>query len=177
MPAGEAMFEPSVRIWSHKVAIGLVLRTKAYGGKDRTGCLRGSPRACVMTLAGHEAFNQTDFEGMTTQYADSIAWTDHSQGPEVQDATGVHGRLPGRAGRGLPRRSDRRPPLYRLWSNGGVHLHGRRYARRALGPIPATGKEDLPPLCETWHSDLSGRVAALIAGHFARRPAATTAGC
>ena len=30
--------------------------------------------------AGHEAFNQRDFEAMTRQYADSISWTDHSQG-------------------------------------------------------------------------------------------------
>jgi hypothetical protein len=30
--------------------------------------------------AGHEAFNQRDFEAMTKQYADRIAWTDHSQG-------------------------------------------------------------------------------------------------
>ena len=35
-----AMFEPSVRIWSHRVAVERVWRTKAYGGKDRTGCLR-----------------------------------------------------------------------------------------------------------------------------------------
>ena len=30
--------------------------------------------------AGHEAFNQRDFEAMTKQYADIIAWTDHAQG-------------------------------------------------------------------------------------------------
>ena len=29
--------------------------------------------------AGHEAFNQRDFDTMT-HYADSITWTDHSQG-------------------------------------------------------------------------------------------------
>lgn len=43
---GEAMFEPSGRIWSHRVAVERVWRTKAYGGKDRTGCLHGSPRVC-----------------------------------------------------------------------------------------------------------------------------------
>ena len=43
---GGAMFEPSGRIWSHRVAVERVWRTKAYGGKDRTGCLRGSPRVC-----------------------------------------------------------------------------------------------------------------------------------
>jgi hypothetical protein len=31
--------------------------------------------------AGHEAFNRRDFAAMTTQYADTIAWTDHSQDP------------------------------------------------------------------------------------------------
>src|SRR6266571_6438184 len=30
--------------------------------------------------AGHEAFNQRDFDAMTKHYADSIHWTDHSQG-------------------------------------------------------------------------------------------------
>ena len=30
--------------------------------------------------AGHEAFNQRDFDAMTRHYADSITWTDHSQG-------------------------------------------------------------------------------------------------
>ena len=30
--------------------------------------------------AGHEAFNQRDFDAMTKQYADSITWTDHAQG-------------------------------------------------------------------------------------------------
>jgi len=30
--------------------------------------------------AGHEAFNQRDFVAMTKHYADSITWTDHSQG-------------------------------------------------------------------------------------------------
>jgi hypothetical protein len=43
---GGAMFEPSGRIWSHRVAAERVWRIKAYGWKDRTGCLRGSPRVC-----------------------------------------------------------------------------------------------------------------------------------
>src|SRR5205823_9985231 len=30
--------------------------------------------------AGHEAFNQRDFEAMTKQYADSITWTDRARG-------------------------------------------------------------------------------------------------
>jgi hypothetical protein len=31
---GGAMFEPSGRIWSHRVAVERVWRTKAYGRKD-----------------------------------------------------------------------------------------------------------------------------------------------
>ena len=31
---GGAMFEPSGRIWSHRVAVERVWRTKAYGWKD-----------------------------------------------------------------------------------------------------------------------------------------------
>ena len=30
--------------------------------------------------AGHEAFNRRDFEAMTSQYADSITWTDQARG-------------------------------------------------------------------------------------------------
>ena len=30
--------------------------------------------------AGHEAFNQRDFDAMSEHYADSITWTDHPQG-------------------------------------------------------------------------------------------------
>ena len=30
--------------------------------------------------AGHEAFNRRDWVAMTSQYAESITWTDHSQG-------------------------------------------------------------------------------------------------
>jgi hypothetical protein len=42
---GGAMFEPSSRIWSHRVAVERVWRTKAYGRKDRTGCLHGSAKS------------------------------------------------------------------------------------------------------------------------------------
>ena len=51
---GEAMFEPSVRIWSHRVAVEPVWRTQAHAGKDRTGCLRGSPRVCGLRLQQQE---------------------------------------------------------------------------------------------------------------------------
>ena len=38
------------------------------------------PRNVETHRAGHEAFNQRDFVAMTSQYAESITWTDHSQG-------------------------------------------------------------------------------------------------
>src|SRR3954452_9905658 len=47
---------------------------------------RTRPRGAVMASrnvenhrAGHEAFNQRDFEAMTKHYAESIAWADHPQ--------------------------------------------------------------------------------------------------
>jgi hypothetical protein len=49
---GETMFELSVRIWSHRVAVERVRRTKAYVGTDRTGCSRGSPRVCGTGTTG-----------------------------------------------------------------------------------------------------------------------------
>ena len=39
--------------------------------------------------AGHEAFNQRDFEAMTKEYADNITWTDHAQG-RTFTAVGTH---------------------------------------------------------------------------------------
>jgi len=65
---GGAMFEPSGRIWSHRVAVERVWRTKAYGGKDRTGCLRGSPRVCG---TGQRVLPPTGYPGMTRR-----GWSD-----------------------------------------------------------------------------------------------------
>ena len=59
---GGAMFEPSVRIWSHRVAVDRVWRTKAYGRKDR------------MTLL---AWLAKSMRGWTTGVAASwLAWHD-----------------------------------------------------------------------------------------------------
>src|SRR5262245_54323062 len=37
-------------------------------------------RNAAIHRAGHEAFNDRDFEAMTKEYADRIVWTDHAQG-------------------------------------------------------------------------------------------------
>ncbi len=109
--------------------------------------------------AGHQAFNHRDFDAMTSRYADTIAWTDHSQG-----------------------RTFRTPQEFRdeflagwVRASGDIRITGARYIDAGptvacmftvagthdgpLGPLPATGKEFALPLCEMWHFDSSGRVA------------------
>jgi len=108
--------------------------------------------------AGHQAFNRRDFEAMTSQYAESISWTDHAQGRtfttprEFQDDF-----LPG-------------------WVQGShdIRITEARYIDAGqtvvctftvvgtqdgpLGPFPATGREFALPLCELWHFDAGGRI-------------------
>src|ERR1035438_1717084 len=43
---GGAIHPAVIAVRSHRVAVEWVWRAKAYGGKDWTGCLPGSPRAC-----------------------------------------------------------------------------------------------------------------------------------
>jgi hypothetical protein len=43
---GGAIHPAVIAVRSHRVAVERVWRAKAYGGKDRTGCLPGSPGAC-----------------------------------------------------------------------------------------------------------------------------------
>jgi steroid delta-isomerase-like uncharacterized protein len=108
--------------------------------------------------AGHEAFNQRDFEAMTKYYADSIAWTDHSQGrtfstpQEFKDdflpgwvASSSDIRIAG------PRYIDAGRTVICTFTVMGTH-------DGPLGPFPATGKEFALPLCEMWHFDSGGRV-------------------
>ena len=108
--------------------------------------------------AGHEAFNQRDFVAMTNQYAESITWTDHSQG-----------------------RTFRTPQEFRTeflagWvaASSDIKVTDTRYLDAGqtvvctftvvgtqdgpLGPFPATGKQFTLPLCELWHFGSSGRV-------------------
>jgi len=108
--------------------------------------------------AGHEAFNQRDFVAMTNQYAESITWTDHSQG-----------------------RTFRTPQEFRTefltgWvaASSDIKVSDPRYIDAGqtvvctftvvgtqdgpLGPFPATGKQFTLQLCEMWHFGSSGRV-------------------
>jgi steroid delta-isomerase-like uncharacterized protein len=108
--------------------------------------------------AGHEAFNQRDFVAMTKLYADSITWTDHSQGrtfrtPQefrddfltgwVQASHDI--RITG------PRYIDAGQTVVCTFTVAGTH-------DGPLGLLAATGKEFTLPLCEMWHFDSSGRV-------------------
>jgi steroid delta-isomerase-like uncharacterized protein len=108
--------------------------------------------------AGHQAFNQRDFESMTKHYADSIAWTDHSQGrtfrtpQEFRDdflagwvAASTDIRI------SEPRYFDAGQAVVCTFTVAGTH-------DGPLGPFPATDKAFALPLCELWHFDPSGRV-------------------
>ena len=108
--------------------------------------------------AGHEAFNRRDFEAMTSQYADSISWTDHSQGRTFRTPQEFRDEfLPGwvRASSDIritdPAYFDAGPTVVCTFTVAGTQ-DGQ------LGPFPATGKAFVLPLCELWHFDASGRV-------------------
>jgi steroid delta-isomerase-like uncharacterized protein len=108
--------------------------------------------------AGHEAFNQRNFEAMTKHYADSIAWTDQAR-----------------------HRTFRTPQEFRddflagwVDASSDIRITGPRYIEAdqtvvctftatgtqdgPLGPFPATGKQFALPLCEMWHFDPDGQV-------------------
>ena len=110
--------------------------------------------------AGHEAFNQRDFAAMTKQYADSITWTDHSQG-----------------------RTFRTPQEFRddflagwVGASADIRITGpatstlaRRWYAPSPSPAPMTGRSDRSPppaseftlpLCEMWHFDPAGGSSA-----------------
>jgi steroid delta-isomerase-like uncharacterized protein len=108
--------------------------------------------------AGHEAFNQRDFVAMTRQYAESIAWTDHSQGRTFRTPQEFRGDfLAGWTGASSDIRITE--PCYIDAGQTVVctfTVAGRQDG--PLGPFPATGKEFALPLCEMWHFDSGGRV-------------------
>ncbi len=108
--------------------------------------------------AGHEAFNQRDFETMTRRYAEAITWTDHAQGRTFRTPQEFRRDfLPG----WVAAASDIRVADARYLDAGrtvvctftvvGTH-------DGPLGPFPATGKEFALPLCELWRFNAAGRV-------------------
>jgi steroid delta-isomerase-like uncharacterized protein len=108
--------------------------------------------------AGHEAFNQRDFEAMTRQYADSITWTDRARGltfrtPQEFKEDFLEGWVSAASDIRItePRYIDAGQTVLCTFTVVGTH-------DGPLGPFPATGKEFALALCEMWHFDSSGRV-------------------
>jgi steroid delta-isomerase-like uncharacterized protein len=107
---------------------------------------------------GHEAFNQRDFESMTKHYADTISWTDHSQGRTFRTPAQFRADfLPGwvTASNDIritgPRYLDAGDTVVSTFTVVGTH-------DGPLGALPATGKQFALELCEMWHFDPAGRV-------------------
>jgi steroid delta-isomerase-like uncharacterized protein len=108
--------------------------------------------------AGHEAFNQRDFEAMTRHYADSITWTDHAQGRTFSTPQEFkEDFLPGWVAASSdiritdPRYLDAGQTVVCTFTVVGTN-------DGPLGPFPTTGKQFTLPLCELWHFDPGGRV-------------------
>jgi hypothetical protein len=108
--------------------------------------------------AGHEAFNRRDFDAMTTQYADSIAWTDRARGLTFRtpqefrdDFLAAWVRASSDIRITDPRYLDAGQTMVCCFTVVGTH-------DGPLGPFPATGMGFALPLCELWHFDTSGRV-------------------
>ena len=108
--------------------------------------------------AGHSAFNERDFEAMTKEYADHIAWTDHAQGrtfrtPQEFKDDFLSGWV--RASSDIritdPRYLDAGQAAVSMFTVAGTH-------DGPLGPFPATGKQFVLALCELWHFDETGQV-------------------
>ena len=108
--------------------------------------------------AGHEAFNQRDFEAMTRRYAGSITWTDRARGLTFRTPLEFRNDfLAGWVGASSdiriadPRYLDAGQTVVCTFTVAGTH-------DGPLGPLPATGKAFALPLCEMWHFDSGGRV-------------------
>lgn len=98
--------------------------------------------------AGHEAFNQRDFEAMTQRYGESITWTDRAQGRTFRTPQEFKDDfLAGWVGSSRDIRIT--DPVYIdagqtvVCTLTAVGTHDG-----PLGPFPATGKEFALPLCE-----------------------------
>ncbi len=108
--------------------------------------------------AGHEAFNDRDFDAMTKEYADRITWTDHAQGRTFRTPQEFKDDfLPGwvRASSDIritePRYLDADQAAVATFTVAGTH-------DGPLGPFPATGKQFVLSLCELWRFDQTGHV-------------------
>jgi SnoaL-like domain len=108
--------------------------------------------------AGHEAFNQTDFDAMVKHYADSISWTDRARGltfttPQEFKDVFLAGWLQSSGDIHIinPRYIDAGQTVLSTFTVVGTH-------DGPLGPFPATRQEFALALCEMWHFDSSGRV-------------------
>jgi SnoaL-like domain len=108
--------------------------------------------------AGHEAFNQRDFEAMTKQYADSITWTDRARGSTFRTPQEFKDDfLAGWVGAASdiritdPSYIDAGQTVVCTFTAVGTH-------DGPLGPFPATRKQFALALCEMWRFDSSGRV-------------------
>src|SRR5512132_1171243 len=108
--------------------------------------------------AGHEAFNQRDFEAMTKHDADRITWTDQARSLTFRTPQEFRDEfLPGwvEAAPDIritdPRYLDAGQTVVCTFTVIGIH-------DGPLGPFPASGRAFSLPLCEMWHFDASGRV-------------------
>jgi predicted ester cyclase len=108
--------------------------------------------------AGHEAFNQRDFEAMTKQYADSITWTDRARGLTFRTPQEFKDEfLAGWVGAASDIRITE-PCYFDAGQKVVCTFTAVGTNDGPLGPFPATGKEFALALCEMWHFDSSGRV-------------------
>jgi steroid delta-isomerase-like uncharacterized protein len=108
--------------------------------------------------AGHEAFNQRDFETMVEHYASNISWTDRARSltfrtPEEFKNLFLAGWVQASSDIRVadPSYIDAGQSVVCTFNVVGTH-------DGPLGPFPATGREFALPLCEMWHFDSSGRV-------------------
>jgi hypothetical protein len=108
--------------------------------------------------AGHEAFNQRDFDAMVKHYADSISWTDRARGvtfttPQEFKDVFLTGWVQSSSDIRItdPSYIDAGQTVVCTFTVVGTH-------DGPLGPFPVTSKPFALPLCEMWHFDASGRV-------------------
>jgi len=108
--------------------------------------------------AGHEAFNERDFDAMVKHYADSIRWTDRARGltfttPQEFKSVFLSGWIESAHDIRITNRAyvDAGQTVVCTFTVVGTQ-------DGPLGPFPATSKSFSLPLCEMWHFDEGGRV-------------------